>query len=124
MTWVPQACTLPTAEQPVRVAEFDSLFAATVRPPERPTPTRLRLFLAGPDAAALAEDLIEREASCCSFFSFALRASTRECELDVQVPESQVEVLDAMQVRAEAARRPVPPDVSSSDGHARRPDPP
>ena len=27
MAWVPEACTLPTVEQPVRVAEFDELFA-------------------------------------------------------------------------------------------------
>ena len=26
-SWVPEACTLPTVEQPVRVAEFDELFA-------------------------------------------------------------------------------------------------
>ncbi|MFI5877126.1 hypothetical protein ACIBAH_32705 [Streptomyces sp. NPDC051445] len=26
-TWVPQSCTLPTTEQPLRVAEFDTLFA-------------------------------------------------------------------------------------------------
>ena len=25
--WVPQACTLPTVQQPLRVAEFDGLFA-------------------------------------------------------------------------------------------------
>ncbi|HEX4811142.1 MAG TPA: hypothetical protein VFV66_00105 [Nonomuraea sp.] len=25
--WAPSACTLPTAEQPPRVAEFDALFA-------------------------------------------------------------------------------------------------
>ncbi|MEV6153769.1 hypothetical protein AB0L53_25835 [Nonomuraea sp. NPDC052129] len=29
--WVPSECTLPTAEQPLRVAEFDALFAEVVR---------------------------------------------------------------------------------------------
>jgi hypothetical protein len=28
---VPDACTLPTAEQPLRLAEFDELFATAVR---------------------------------------------------------------------------------------------
>jgi hypothetical protein len=31
MTWVPDACTLPTEEVPLRVAEFDALFASTLR---------------------------------------------------------------------------------------------
>ena len=35
MAWVPEACTLPTVEQPLRVAEFDELFATAVRPVER-----------------------------------------------------------------------------------------
>ncbi|MEU9473975.1 hypothetical protein AB0D78_47270 [Streptomyces avermitilis] len=26
-TWIPASCTLPTTEQPLRVAEFDALFA-------------------------------------------------------------------------------------------------
>ncbi|NUO57978.1 MAG: hypothetical protein HOV71_01100 [Hamadaea sp.] len=43
--WVPDACTLPTAEQPLRVAEFDALFAASLRHADRRTPTRLRLTL-------------------------------------------------------------------------------
>jgi hypothetical protein len=28
--WVPEACTLPTVEQPFRVAEFDDLFAVAL----------------------------------------------------------------------------------------------
>ncbi|MFD6394998.1 hypothetical protein [Nocardia sp. NPDC060259] len=28
--WVPDACTLPTVEQPIRVAEFDRFFAESV----------------------------------------------------------------------------------------------
>jgi predicted metalloendopeptidase len=29
--WVPEACTLPSVEQPLRVAEFDEVFANAVR---------------------------------------------------------------------------------------------
>ncbi|MFI7416085.1 hypothetical protein [Nonomuraea sp. NPDC049684] len=29
--WTPSACTLPTAERPLRVAEFGELFARTAR---------------------------------------------------------------------------------------------
>ncbi|WP_245718914.1 hypothetical protein [Micromonospora rhizosphaerae] len=37
--WVPEACTLPTAERPLRVAEFDELFATALRGQTRLSPT-------------------------------------------------------------------------------------
>lgn len=105
MTWVPRSCTLPTVERPLRVAEFDALFATAERPAERVGPTELRVHLpAGEGTAAIARDLIGRETGCCSFFSFQLRATSAETELGIQVPASQVAVLDAMQERAEAFR--------------------
>lgn len=105
MPWVPEACTLPTEEQPLRVAEFDALFAAATGPPERLAPTRLRLHLpAGQDNAARARDLIARETGCCSLFSFDLRPSVTDMELDVEVPEAHTAVLDAMQQRVHELR--------------------
>jgi hypothetical protein len=103
---VPEACTLPTVEQPLRVAEFDELFASAVQPVERVDPTGLRIRLpADAVTAATARDLIARETACCSFFAFELRASSGGTELVVRVPPSQVAVLDAMQQRAETARK-------------------
>jgi hypothetical protein len=105
MAWVPQSCTLPTQEQPLRVAEFDALFALAVHPAQRLGPTELRVHLpAGDDVAAVAASLIERETGCCSFFTFDLRRSSRGTGLEVRVPESQRAALDAMQQRAEAAQ--------------------
>ena len=105
MTWVPESCTLPTAEQPLRVAEFDDLFARAVRPAERVDRTGLRLLLpADEETVAVAQDLVAREIGCCSFFSFDLAPFDGETALEVRVPESQSAVLDAMQQRAEAAR--------------------
>lgn len=98
--WAPDACTLPTVEQPLRIAEFDELFAGSLRGLDRVEPTRLRLRL---DAAAeaAARDLTAREASCCSFFTFDLTAGVDgELTLDVSVPTSYVEVLDALARRA------------------------
>jgi len=46
---VPQAA-LPTVEQPLRVAEFDELFATAVRPVERVDLTGLRVHLPAGDA--------------------------------------------------------------------------
>ena len=105
VTWVPDSCTLPTVEQPLRVAEFDALFAIATGPAERLGATRLRVHLpGGQDTTAQARDLIARETGCCSFFSFGVRPSATATELEVGVPESQVAVLDAMQRRADEAR--------------------
>ena len=43
--WVPEACTLPTVERPLRVAEFDYLFAHARRKQHRRSPTTLRWLL-------------------------------------------------------------------------------
>jgi hypothetical protein len=105
MTWVPEACTLPTVEQPLRVAKFDELFAMSVRPVERVDLTGLRFHLpAGEPTVSMARDLVARERGCCSFFVFDLRESAAGTELEVWVPQSQVAVLNAMQQRAETAR--------------------
>ena len=105
MTWVPESCTLPTVEQPLRVAEFDELFATAVAPTERVGNTGLRSHLpAGDQVVSTARELVARETVCCSFFSFDVRPSSAETELEVRVPNSQTAVLDAMQQRAEAAR--------------------
>jgi hypothetical protein len=45
---VPDACMLPTAEQPPRLAEFDDLFATSVRRVDPISATHARLRLAGP----------------------------------------------------------------------------
>lgn len=105
MAWVPQACTLPTSEQQLRVAEFDQLFASAVRPAVRRAPAWLQLYLAdGGEVTATVQSLIARETACCSFFTFMLRPSAEALELNVRVPESHVAVLDAVQLRAETAR--------------------
>jgi len=101
--WVPRACTLLTAEQPLRVAEFDALFATAVGPPRRPAPSRLEVVLAA-EAEQLARDLVAREAGCCSFFAFTVQPGAGGTELAVEVPAAHVAVLDAIQQRIEAVR--------------------
>ncbi|WP_049563987.1 hypothetical protein [Nonomuraea sp. SBT364] len=102
--WVPSACTLPTAEQPLRVAEFDALFADAVQELARPERTRLRLDLVfSPDNAARAAELAARENGCCSFFTFTLTIADGSLALEVTVPPEQVQVLDALAERAGAA---------------------
>jgi hypothetical protein len=97
----PDGCTLPTAERPLRLAEFDDLFATALRAQTRLSPTALRWRL-DPAAEATAQDLAVRESSCCSFFSFSFAPDGDAVRLDVRVPEAQVAVLDALADRASA----------------------
>ena len=99
---------MPTVEQPLRVAEFDALFALAVSPAQRPTPGRLEVVLPV-EAEPVARDLAARESACCSFFAFTLQPAVGGIELAVEVPAARVEVLDAIQRRIE------PTVVSGSD---------
>jgi hypothetical protein len=95
--WAPDSCTLPSAERPLRVAEFDDLFASVLRS-ERPEGTRLELVI--PRALeASARDLARRESQCCSFFSFGFETAGDDVLMRVSVPPPQVGVLDALATR-------------------------
>jgi hypothetical protein len=100
--WAPQACTLPTGQRPLRLAEFDALFATAVRQVVRLDATTVRLTLAGPAGLeAAVRDLTERESRCCSFFTFTVTAELAgSVVLDVAVPTAHVDVLDALTTRA------------------------
>lgn len=95
------ACTMPTAERPLRLAEFDDLFATAVRAVER-RGTDVRLHLVG--AAGLVDriqDLTARESSCCLFFTFAIDGTDADLTLDISVPPARQEILDALVARAQ-----------------------
>lgn len=101
--WAPRDCTLPAPEQPLREAEFDDLFATSLRGLGRYSPTGLWMDLdPTPEAAARAADLVMRETGCCSFFIFALVAAHGALTLDIRVPDARVDVLDALASRAAA----------------------
>ena len=104
LAWVPaDACTLPTADRPARLVEFEDLFAS-LRGLSREEPGWLRLRLAdGEGVEARARDLTAREAECCSFFDFDVQRQTGEVLVDVRVPASRVVVLDGLTAQAEAA---------------------
>jgi hypothetical protein len=95
------ACTLPTADRPLRLAEFDTLFATAVRRVER-RGSGVRLHLAGGEGLVeRVRDLTAREASCCSFFAFGLDGTDDGLTLDISVPPARKEILDALADRAE-----------------------
>jgi hypothetical protein len=121
--WVPvETCTSPTAEQPLRVAEFDTLFAASLRAVEHPAAaaTRARLLLAGDaDLPGRVQRLADAETACCSFFTFTLTPLAVDSSadlsgdvdaaavvgLDVEVSAARADALAALVERAEQARR-------------------
>jgi hypothetical protein len=105
--WVPvDACTLSTAGQPLRVAEFEALFATALRGIERREPGWLRLYLDGnTEVKSSTRELTARESSSCSFFDFQLTATDNALVLDVRVPDERIEVLDGLARQADAARR-------------------
>jgi hypothetical protein len=104
LDWVAEdACTLPTVERPLRVAEFDALFAERLVRVERLSTTRARIELrSGDGTVALARDLTERETACCSFFSFAVSGTDDATTIEVGVPVSRADVLEALVARAES----------------------
>lgn len=113
---VPAACTLPTAEQPGRVAELDELLSTAVVRAERVDPGTLRLVLR-PESVERAREMTERESRCCSFFGFDFApddegdGSDGDVALTITVPAEHTGVLDALEGRPDvAAGRP-----SSSD---------
>jgi hypothetical protein len=103
-------CTLPAADQPMRLMEFDELLRRQVAPPHRIGPHRAEFRFGGADGLhAKVSDLLARELECCSFFDFMIdqRAEhpINEDQLLVQVgvPASRADVLDALLNRALAA---------------------
>jgi hypothetical protein len=100
--WAPQACTLPTEERPLRVAEFDALFTEAVRGVRRLDHTSVSLELEpSAEVAARAADLVARETGCCSFFTFSLIATGGSLRLQIEVPAQHTDVLEALAARAD-----------------------
>lgn len=121
--WAPTgACTLPVVDRPLRVAEFDDLFAQHLVRVERLGPTRLRMALEADspapiegsrDGVPLAEsvrDLTDRETRCCSFFTFTLTPLDGQQDppaapgliLDITVAADRIDVLESVAGRADA----------------------
>lgn len=100
--WAPAACTLPTAEQPLRLVEFDVFFRTAVRRSTRTSTTRLDLVILG-EFEAIARDLAERETRCCSFFRFEFRPAADDLVMCIGVPKDHLDVLDALHARINTA---------------------
>ncbi|MGW7455663.1 hypothetical protein [Streptomyces sp. NPDC054787] len=103
LAWVPQSCTLPTEERPLRVAEWDALFSERLTSLSRPQPLQLRLDLAGgPGVVERVRDLVARESGCCSFFTFTTTPDQDSVVLDITVDPAHEAVLNALAARTVA----------------------
>lgn len=100
--WAPDSCTLPTADRPVRSAEFDEVFGQGLRRVSRLSDRRGQWeFDADPGQAARLADLLRRETDCCSFFTFTLTSEAPgTIMVDVAVPAAHTGVLNALHQRA------------------------
>jgi hypothetical protein len=103
--WVPDACTLPSTDRPLRVREFERLFAeALTAVSSRPDGRSLRLVLTdGPGVYETAADLAARESECCSFFLFNVTRGSGAVTMDVRVDEAHTDVLGGVERLARAA---------------------
>ncbi|MFH5228187.1 hypothetical protein [Antrihabitans spumae] len=100
--WVPTACSLPTVQQPLRVAEFDELFARSVQDLTRFSATRLDLQIVAAEEQR-ARELTERESGCCSFFVFRFAPVDGDLvHLSIEVPAAYIDVLDSLTQRVQA----------------------
>src|SRR5690242_17934964 len=96
-----QECTLPPAELPRRLAEFDTLVATALVDAVRTGPTGARLRFAGPAGLSSAlRDLAARERQCCTFFEFTVSAAGDAVQVEVAFPPAYAAVLDELLARA------------------------
>jgi hypothetical protein len=100
------ACTLPTAERPLRLAELDDLFGTSLRAVDRISDTRAILTLAGDsELTHRAQGLADAESACCSFFTFRVSTTAPgQVRIDIEVPTAYSHVLAALVARAESSR--------------------
>ena len=99
--WVPSSCTMPTAEQPLRLAEFDALFAEDVLSVEQTSSGEVALALK-PEShvAARAAQLAAAETGCCSFFTFGITITEGRLDMVVSSDPRHEDVLAALASRA------------------------
>jgi hypothetical protein len=100
-----EACTLPTAQRPLRLAEFDSIFSSAVQSVTRTEAEVVIRLVGNSGLREQIRDLAERETACCSFFTFAIEGGDDEVELRVSVPPARRDILDALASRAEELSR-------------------
>lgn len=102
LQWIPDTCTLPTVDRPLRVAAIDQFVIDSVLSIDQVDPTTLRLII---DGAAIdrARDLAAQETVCCTFFDFTMTPlADGTATMQVSAPAAQLPVLEALAARMSA----------------------
>ncbi len=93
---VPIACTLLPADASSQLRDWREMLPRLTSRSERISPNRLEHTLS-PDADIRALlNLAQREAACCSFFSFSIEIQPDRLVLAVKVPDDAIEILDGL----------------------------
>lgn len=94
MSRVPIACTLSASDQVVRADEWRQLKLKAVK--RELTADGARLTFAPGTMAATVADLVAREATCCTFFTFTLEITAQQVVLAIAAPNDAKEVVVAL----------------------------
>lgn len=95
--WIPDACTLPSVEQPLRTTEFADLFARDVVSVTQESDTKIVLELRpDPASASRAAALAAKEVECCSFFRFQLTIAEGQVRLVIETSPEHAGVLGGL----------------------------
>jgi hypothetical protein len=93
---IPIACTLQPSDARSQLGEWQEMLHQVTNRSERVLPNRLELSLI-PDAdIGPLISLAQREAACCTFFSFAIVIQADRLILAVGVPDNAAEILDQL----------------------------
>jgi hypothetical protein len=94
------ACTLPTVERPLRLAEFDALFSLATSVEYDGSTARLH-FSGPPTLRDEVVELTARESQCCSFFAFSVEGTDSEVDLGIGASTEHEPLVAALVARAE-----------------------
>jgi len=97
-------CTLPSPERPLRLAEFDSLFAQSLSTIETTGSTAVLTLSGPPGLGDRVRDLTARESNCCSFFTFTTTGRDDQLVLTITVPPVHSNLLASLVERAQKGR--------------------
>lgn len=101
-SWIPESCTLPSVDRPLRLTQFDELLGSDAVGVHRLGEARVAIDLRPePAVAARTAELVTRETSCCSFFTFTLTIRAESMVLEISTPPGYISVLDSLVARAE-----------------------
>lgn len=93
---IPIACTLQPSDARSQLGEWQNLLNQVTERTERVSPNRLELALTSDADIGSLISLAQREAACCTFFSFSIDILVDRLDLVVTVPDDAVEILDQL----------------------------